>query len=209
MKGKRFSGRFYFISGILFLAAFTLGGCQTLSVYLYSDNYIPRISPDLGIYNNKSIVLKDVVNKTANSSRRYFSAPDNSVYYYVPKHYLGPYGSAPDMAIFFKKVILKAFDELGIIVPDGEQANTKTPALEFTLLTITDEKFHFQCTLYYSNRPVFKKNYIVTEPRPGEDGRISVTVMEKRAYKMIDRLVQSVLNDLEFKKAYSRLTFRP
>lgn len=209
MSKKEIRTKTSLISALLLIAAVAIGGCSAHTIYLYPDKYTPRFSPDLGIYNNRAIVLKDVINETANTSRRYFSAPDNSVNYYVPKHYLGPYGSAPDMGMFFRQVIAKAFDELGIMVPEEKEAGEKVPAIEFTLLSLSDEKFHFQCTLYLKERPVFSKKYIVTNPRLGETGKNSVNELENRAYKMIDSSIGAVLGDLEFKKVYSKVTFRP
>jgi hypothetical protein len=68
-----------------------------------------------------------------------------------------------------------------------------------TLLSVTDERFQTKVWVQKMEKTVFQKFYTVEEPSPPAKDA-SPAELSDRAYRMINRLIESVLSDPEFQK---------
>jgi hypothetical protein len=66
-----------------------------------------------------------------------------------------------------------------------------------TLRSITDERYTLRVTVQKKGATVFIKDYTTEEALPAEENRIP-QVMAQRAYRMTNRLIESILGGLEF-----------
>jgi len=94
---------------------------------------------------------------------------------------------------------------IGIIVSNWEGQDPIAPAVSVTLRSITDTKFEIQVKMEKSYGVYFIKNYEVVGDAINPEERTPEN-LEKRAYRMTNKLVETILVDPEFKNAFLRAT---
>ena len=68
-----------------------------------------------------------------------------------------------------------------------------------TTTSITDTEFKFNLLLGKGGMPKLKKSYAVTIP---QSPSLNPPILEQNGYHMLDAIVEAILDDPEFKKAF-------
>jgi len=104
-------------------------------------------------------------------------------------------------------MIAKALRGLGMLVSLPANPDPWVPAVRFTTLSMTDVRFHFRVEVQKRGLIIFKKLYTVTQP-PLRGEKRTVTNLERRAYRMVTRMVETVFSDPQFRSAFERAKVR-
>ena len=70
-----------------------------------------------------------------------------------------------------------------------------------TLKSITEDRFEGEVNLQKFEGPFFTKTYSILAEPLTQEGRTPEN-LERRAYEMTNRLIETILTDPEFKKAF-------
>jgi hypothetical protein len=183
------------IGTALFLSAVTLSltGCARPSIFLnaYSAN-LPQTAKG---YQGVRVNLGGVEN----------DAWDTTIWYYYSDNSRLVYEGAPTLADFFEDAFQRAFMAAGMDVSRQGFVPPGRPNLEFTMKSVSEERFVFDLTVYRGRTAVYTRTYRVLEPVPPA-GRRDEAALEERAYRMVNTLVRQILTDPHFRRA---VTGRP
>jgi len=75
----------------------------------------------------------------------------------------------------------------------------EVPYFNLTFFSLTDREFKFTVVLRKKEFLLFKKQYTVEME---ESTTMDKTILEKKAYQLIDLTLQTILRDEEFQKAF-------
>jgi hypothetical protein len=155
-------------------------------------NYYPTFTADLGEYKGKRVYLMNFENH----------ARDTTVWYYFSPDKRFAYCGNSLIHNYFWYSFEKALISLGMWVSNMDKPDPYAPAVWMTLKSITDLKYEVEVKIQkFVYGLFFTKIYTVT----GEDIKQAERTpenMEKRAYRMTNKLFETILADPDFKKAY-------
>jgi hypothetical protein len=177
---KSIIGSVFVIVSIIFI------GC-TVKVPL--KNYEPVLPGDYSVYEGKRVYLMTFDNQ----------ARDTSVWYYYSPYIRTFYFGNDSIRNYFWYAFRDSFKKAGMFVSDEDNPDLAAPAMGMTLLSISDENYDVRVTVEKKGITIFTKAYTILEPRLGEKDR-NPAVLEQRAYKMTNRLIEAVLGDSGFQK---------
>ena len=159
-------------------------------------NYYPAFTTDLSEYKGKRVYLMNFDNQARDTSVWYYYSPD--------KQYA--YGSNSLIHNYFWYSFEKALLSLGMWVSNMDKPDPYAPALWMTLKSVNDARFEVEIKMQkFVYGVFFTKVYAVTGEDIKQEERTAEN-MEKRAYRMTNRLFETILTDPQFKKAYFKAT---
>jgi len=177
----------FFILVLLIL----LPGCQLQKkVSIDRNRYIPEFSVPDPAYKGKMLNLLSLVDKANDISLGYYYSSDKEIIYE------NQYGSIMSYLWYCFRDGLR---HAGLGVLEDAKPDGNIPDLRITINSITDRHFEFQIRLAKGGVTLLEKKMAV-ESGPAADN--SNTALERNAYAVMDKAVQAILEDGEFKKAF-------
>jgi hypothetical protein len=155
--------------------------------------YAPAFTADLSEYKGKRIYLMNFDNQANDTSLWYYFSPDKKF----------TYGGDSTIHNYFWYASEMALKNLGMIVSNMDRPDPSAPAMWMTLKSVTDIMFMVEVKIQTFGSPFFVKVYTVNEAAMSYGERTPEN-LEKRAYAMTNRLIETVLTDPEFKAAYNK-----
>jgi hypothetical protein len=192
------SFRVNFIACVLIV--FFMAGCAPTAntvVKLSRDRYNPNINfEEYKTYSGKTILFSSIIDKSGTSNLAYYN-PEKTVGYQL--YYTSSAFVNQPVISFFWYALQKGFESAGI---DIETSGPVYDA-ELTIIfkSLTDKEIQFDALGTKMGRLLYKKHCVVRTP---DVTTTDTTVLEKRAYGMIDSMVKAILDDPDFKKIFSR-----
>jgi outer membrane lipoprotein-sorting protein len=169
------------------LAGFLIGGCASKKVMI--NNYAPALSKEFAALKGQKICFLYFQNHAQDATRHYFYSKDKQT----------GYTSGQPLFDYFRHAFEDASAKAGMIVTNEDKPDLTAPAMWVTLLSVTDERFETKVWVQKKDVTVFTKPYTVEEPSPpAKDAGLDE--LSQRAYRMTNRLIESVLGDPEFQK---------
>ena len=197
MRSRSF--KVYFIAYVLII--FFVVGCGpvvTTTVTLNRDKYTSTLNAkDYEAVHGKRILFHSIIDKSTNTSNLSYYNPEKTIGYNL--YYKSPDSSmAQPVVSFFWYALKKGFDHAGIVIE--ESSPIYDAELTMTLLSVTDREIKFAVLFTKMGRIIYNKDYSVksSDVKTGD-----VSVLEQRAYGMIDSMVKAILDDPDFKKMFS------
>jgi hypothetical protein len=183
----------YFAISAILLSCGLLFACSVglVGTKIELKTYSPVLSKGLSVYKGKKIYLMNFDNQAQNTTIWYYYSPDKKF----------TYGGDSLIHNYFWYSFQKAMVNLGMEVSNVDRPDSQAPAMWMILKSITDDRFEGEVNLQKFGNPVFIKTYSVVAEPLGEKQRTPEN-LEKRAYDMTNRLIETILTDPEFKNAY-------
>ncbi len=167
-------------------------GCLGTNVPL--SNYHPTLAGDYRIFKGQRVYLMNFENQ----------ANDTSIWrYYSPDRQFS-YASNDTLHNYFWYAFRDALARSGVMVSNVDNPDLTAPAMWITLLSMTDEKYQVRVTIQKKGITAFEEKYIVEET-PLQEKERNVAMLEQRAYRMTNRLLEVILKDPKFQKALTEL----
>lgn len=155
-------------------------------------NYYPAFTTDLNEYKGKRVYLMNFDNQARDTTVWYYFSPDKQ-YAYCGKSLIQNY---------FWYSFEKALISLGMWVSNMDKPDPYAPAMWMTLKSVTDTMFEVEVKMQkFVYGVFFTKIYTATGEDIKQEER-TLQNMEKRAYRMTNKLFETILTDPQFKKAY-------
>lgn len=164
-------------------------------VVLNRDDYASQIDPArYPQYKGKIIMLNSIVENSKNTSNFAYYNPEktfgHSLFYSTPGRNL-----PQPLASYLWYVLQKGFGSAGIkIVADETSFDAE---MTITINSITDEEVKFDVLTIGNNSLKTQKSYVTTMPKAPS---LESPVLEKRAYKMHDKMIEAILDDPDMQK---------
>lgn len=171
------------------IIAIIVSGCGSARVSLM--NFEPEFNMDQSVYEGKHVYLMNFENQANNTSIWYYLSPDKKF----------SYGTDTFIHNYFWYSFHAGLVKAGFLVSNLDNPDTSAPAMWLTLRSITDAKFSVDLTVQLKGITVFAEHYVISEPPLLGDKRTPDN-LEKRAYKMTNRLIEIILSDPGFKKVF-------
>lgn len=169
-------------AAVILLFAFTVFGCTT-KVYINPDAYRPNIVLNQNKrFLNKKIYMHSFTNSAQNTSSWNYYSPDKKI----------RYETSQPLNSYFWYCFRYAFEEIGVNVSPYEYGIIE---FNYELVSLTDQLFRFNVNLMKNRSMIYQKMYHVAM-NPPEDA--SVASLEARAYKLVDKSFEAILNDPGF-----------
>jgi hypothetical protein len=187
------------VLGGLVLAILMMAGCAPYArvvVPLNRDKYICRNDPGkFTLFQGKRILLTTIRNESKNTSNLAYYNPDNTVGYAL--YFSSDHSIQQPVPSYFWYALKKGFECVGVVIE--EYGPVYDAELSLTFLSLTDEEIRFRALLSRQGTQALEKEYRVTMPAvPTFDKAL----LEDRAYRMLDAIVATILNDPDFQKAF-------
>ena len=186
---KTLSKCIIFVFEVFIVAVFLFSGCGARRTWVQVTEYKPHFTRDWNQYKGKSIYLMNFDNQANNTSIWYYYSTDQKLYY----------GTDSTIHNYFWYAFYDAFANAGIAVSSVDHPDLTAPAMWVTLRSITDERYDIRVTVQKKGASTLSKDYSIEEALPAEADR-SPPAMAQRAYRMTNRLIESVLADSRFQK---------
>jgi len=174
--------------GVIFGA--TIMGCAGVGVNVPLNNYKPMFTDDYSVYKGKRVYLMNFDNQANDTTMWAYSSPDKK-FSYSDNNLLQSY---------YWYAFENAFAKLGMLVSKIDNPDVTAPAMWVTLLSITDVNYNVSVTVQQRGVTAFTEKYTIPEPPLAEKDR-NPTALEERAYKMMNKLISTILKDPGFQKA--------
>jgi len=153
------------------------------------NSYTPALSKDWAAYKGKKICFLYFQNHAQDATRSYYYSKDK----------MTGYTSDQPLYDYFRRAFEDACAKAGMIVTNEDKPDLTAPAMWVTLLSVTDERYETKVTVQKKDVTVFTKPYTVEEsPPPAKDA--SPVDLAQRAYRMTNRLIESIFEDPAFQK---------
>lgn len=187
------------VLGCLLLTALMMSGCAPYArtvVPLYRDSYICRNDPgQFRMFQGRRILLTTIRDESKNTSNLAYYSPEGTVGYQL--YYSSEHSIQQPVVSYFWYALKKGFECVGVRIE--EHGPTYDAELSLTFLSLTDEEVQFRALLMRNGVLTLQKEYSVTMPKlPGTDKGL----LEDRAYRMLDAIVDTILGDPGFQKAF-------
>jgi hypothetical protein len=151
--------------------------------------YVPEVRADLSSFQGRPVYLDQVTNQAYDTTTWQFFNVDNTV----------GYEGAPTLHHFFRDSIEKALITAGLRVMQSRGPSPNTPALRFFMKSVTEERLVFEVKVLKGDAVIFFNSYKVYEAPPAAGS--SPRAMEERIYGLINRLINTILADHQFRRA--------
>ena len=163
-------------------------GCRA-AVKVSLGNYNPVLTEDYSAYKGKPVYLMNFDNQANNTSIW--------KYYSIDKKF--SYSKDDTIHNYFWYAFQNAFTKAGMGVSNVDNPDLTAPAMWITLLSITDASYQVRLTVQKRGVTVFTEKYTVQEPLLAEKDR-NISALEERAYRMTNRLIETIMKDPSFQK---------
>lgn len=186
---------------ILFLLVFSLLiGCAMPSpnrmVKLDRERYICKIDPaPYSKLQGKRILLSTIIDKSTNTSNLSYYNPSQTIGYEL---YYSSTSMRQPVVSFFWYSLKKAFECAGIRIEEHGPIYDAELYLAFN--SLTDEEIIFSAILSKMGKVLYSRDHIIVMPKVKTE---EDSVLEQRAYRMLDAITTTILNKSEFQKAVS------
>jgi hypothetical protein len=190
MDRGRLSRRVIFVFEVSFVTVLLFSGCGGKRTWVQIRDYKPDSTKDWNQYKGKSIYLMNFDNQANDTSIWYYYSTDQKLYY----------GADSTIHNYFWYAFCDAFVTAGISVSSVDNPDVTAPAMWVTLRSLSDERYAIRMTVQKKRATILSKDYSVEEALPPEADR-SPLLMAQRAYRMTNRLIESVLADPQFEKS--------
>jgi hypothetical protein len=155
-------------------------------------NYYPAFTTELNDYKGKRVYLMNFDNQARDTTVWYYFSPD--------KQYA--YSGNSLIHNYFWYSFEKALISLGMWVSNMDKPDPYAPAMWMILKSVTDARFEVEVKMQkFVYGVFFTKIYTITGEDIKQEERTAEN-MEKRAYRMTNKLFETILTDPAFKKAY-------
>jgi hypothetical protein len=188
----------HFIACVL-IVIFIVGCGPTANtiVQLGRQKYISHINPeDYKTVQGKRILFSSIIDKSTNTENLGYFNPERTVGYQL-FYGLPDQGMPQPVVSFFWYALKKGFDHAGIIIE--ESSPIYDAELTMTFRSVTDREINFDVIFSRLGGLFYQKNYSVKNPNGQTTDK---SVLEQRAYSMIDSMVKTILDDPDFKKMF-------
>lgn len=186
---KKWTGIIMIIASMLVITACAPGSYTMVN--LRRDLYTSQNKPDaFAQYAGKRILLDTIGDESKNTKNFNYFSPDQSVAYNF--FYTDNYRPQA-LRSFYWYTLQKAFQSVGMFIE--ETCANCDAQMQLTFLAMDDEQWKFKVKLIRPGKTPYEKEYMINLPPAGT---LDKTELEKRAYRMIDLLVTTVLNDPGF-----------
>ncbi len=172
---------------------FTLG-CPGPKAYVQLNQYkyIPSFSAaGYPGYKGANLNLLNFTNTAMNTNIFHYYSLDRNVYYETPQL----------LSSYLWYMFRDAFNQVGIRVHENVRSLPTVPDFHLIMLSMTDRAFEFRVNMTKDGISILQKIYTINMP---ETNTFDPVVLEKNAYAMIDKSVQTVLKDPDFLKALKK-----
>jgi len=165
----------------------TIIGCAGVNVPL--NNYKPMLTGDYSVYKGTRVYLMNFDNQANDTTIWSYSSPDKKFSY------------THDNVIqnYFWYAFENVFTKLGMLVSKMDNPDLTAPAMWVTLLSITDVNYNVSVTVQKRGVTVFTEKYTIQDP-PLAEKDPNPAALEERAYKMMNKLISTILKDPGFQK---------
>jgi hypothetical protein len=165
-------------------------GCETLqAVKVPLNSYNPTFSKDYSVYKGKHVYLMNFNNQ----------AKDTTIWYYFSLDKKFSYSVDDTIHNYFWYAFQNGLMKVGMVVSNMDNPDLTAPAMWITLLSITDASYQVSLTVQKRGTTVFTDTYTIQEPPLAEKDR-TTAALEQRAYRMTNRLIETILGDPRFQK---------
>lgn len=188
----------YCIANVLIII-FMIGCAPTANtiVQLGREKYVSQINPeDYKMVRGKKILFSSIMDKSTNTVNLGYFNPERTVGYQL-FYGLPDIGMPQPVVSFFWYALKKGFDHAGIIIE--ESSPIYDAELTMTFRSVTDREINFDVVFTRMGGLFYQKNYSVKTPDVRTTDK---TVLERRAYGMIDSMVKTILDDPDFNKMF-------
>jgi len=169
------------------LTGFFFSGCASKKVMI--NDFTPALSKDFAALKGQKICFLYFQNHAQDATRSYYYSKDKQT----------GYTSDQPLFDYFRHAFEDACAKAGMIVTNEDKPDLTAPAMWVTLLSVTDERFETKVWVQKKDVTVFTKEYTVEEPSPPPKDA-SPADLAQRAYRMTNRLIESILGDPAFQK---------
>ena len=170
-------------------AAYAASGAY---VYIKKDSYVPKVADKLRPYRGKHIYMASFTNSSTNTRGYDYYSSDQSVTYEAD--------STLDSYLWygFQKALRNSH---AWVYQDHLPPAPDIPELRLTITSWTDSDYSCNVVLLKYGLIAFTKTESLTfEPASSDHPDI----LEARAYRQMDKIIETVLGDPEFKQAFFR-----
>ncbi len=174
-------------------ALFTLG-CPGPRAYVQLNQYkyIPSLTAaNYPALKGAQLNLLNFTNTAMNTNIFHYYSPDRSVYYETPQL----------LSSYLWYTFRDAFSQAGIRVFENVRTMTGVADFHLIMLSMSDRTFEFRVNMTRDGITIMQKIYTVNM---ADANSIDPYVLEKNAYAMIDKSVETVLKDHDFLKALKK-----
>ena len=187
MHKATWSGRILLVLVGCMLTGLLLSACASKTVMI--NTFTPAPSKDLSALKGQKICFLYFQNHAQDATRSTYYSRDKQT----------GYTSGQPLYDYFRHAFEAASAKAGMIVTNEDNPDLTAPAMWVTLLSVTDEQFQTKVWVQKKDVTVFTKLYSVQESAPPAK-EASPGELADRAYRMTNRLIESVLGDPEFQK---------
>ncbi|MDD5169727.1 MAG: hypothetical protein PHN75_12975 [Syntrophales bacterium] len=180
------------VVSILFLILL-LTACASSSNLVSLNSYLPEFNADLSAYKGKRVYLMNFDNQDWNTTNFSYFSPDRQF----------TYSSNSLIHNYFWYSFERAFVSMDMLVSNAEKPDPAGVPIWLTLKSITDDRYEVDVKIRIKENMIFIKTYSMSGD-PVAEGNRNPEFMEKRAYGMTNRLIQTILTDPAFKEAFFR-----
>lgn len=187
------------VVGGLLLTVLLLIGCGPYTstvVQLNREKYVCQNDPtQFSAFQGKRILLMNITDESKNTSNLAYYNPEKTVGYQL--FYSSQHQMPQPVVSYFWYALQKGFECVGVRIE--EHGRIYDAELSLVFRSLTDEEVRFQAFLVRKAVSVLEKEYVVTMPKVQ---LVNKSVLENRAYRMLDAIVATILSDPDFKKAF-------
>lgn len=181
------------LGSVCMIISIAIIGCGTLNaVKVPLSNYNPVLTGDYSVYKGKHVYLMNFDNQ----------ANDTSIWYYYSLDKKFSYSTNDTIHNYFWYAFRNAFAKAGMRVSNVDNPDLTAPAMWVTLLSLTDVTYFVMLTVQKRGITIFTEKYTIQEPPLAEKDR-SLAALEQRAYRMTNRLIETIMNDPRFRKVFT------
>ncbi len=177
------------IGSVCIIIGITMMGCRA-AVKVSLNNYNPVFTDEYSDYKGEPVYLMNFDNQ----------ANDTSIWYYYSLDKKFSYSSSGTIHNYFWYAFRDAFVKAGMRVSNVDNPNLTAPAMWITLLSITDVSYLVRVTVQKTGTTLLEEKYTIQEP-PLEEKDRNLPALEQRAYRMTNRLIETIMKDPRFRKA--------
>jgi hypothetical protein len=165
-------------------------------VQLNREKYVCRNDPNqFSAFKGKRILLMNITDESKNTSNLAYYNPEKTVGYQL--FYSSQHQMPQPVVSYFWYALQKGFECAGVRIE--EHGRIYDAELLLVFRSLTDEEVRFQAFLVRKAVSVLDKEYVVAMPKVQ---LVNKKALEDRAYRMLDAMVATILNDPDFKIAF-------
>jgi hypothetical protein len=179
---------------------FLLIGCAVMPypdkfIQLNRERYVCNVdSAPYKKLHGKRILLASITDNSNNTTNLAYYNPKRTIGYDL---YYSTRSMQQPVVSYFWYSLKKAFECTGVRIE--ESGPIYDAELTLTFNSLTDEKIIFSAVLTKIGKLLYEKEYIVVMPKVQKE---EDSILEQRAYSMLDSIVRAILSDPYFQKAF-------